>query len=255
MNEILEKFNNDNKLEKYEELILEKDELLATGDSYEIKFQKEFGKEVLELFKEEVECIKLKKIISFIQLKINKGEEIDPEELDSHIFIEMQYYENQINAKLKYLASCEKSKTISTYEVNEIKKIYREVAKLIHPDINNITEENDEINDLWIRIYNCYRKNDLKGIKEAHLLLKKKLDKLGVKNNINIDIKDIDDKIEELQNEILSIQKSVPYIYGEWIYDDEKVQKRHNENKIELEKYKNYEQELKQAIVNLKKGL
>lgn len=254
MEDKIEILNNENNLEKYEQFIIERDALLKECDSLEIKFQQEFGEEILNNFKEEVECIKLKKIITFIQSKKNKGEELDPEELNASILIEMQYYNHQINEKLEHLNNCKESKTISAFEANEVKKIYKNVVKLIHPDVSSIIDENEEINDLWNKIYKCYRANDLNGIREANYKLKKLLDKLGIANNIEVDLTGLDEKIEMLQQEIVEIQNSVTYLYKDWIYDDEKIKKKHDEYKAEFEKYQQYKEELTQAIENLKKG-
>ena len=248
----LEIFNSGNDVEKYEQLIIMRDELLSDGDSYEVEFQKKFGEEILDIFKVEVECIKLKKIITLIQMKINKGEKIDPEELNASIFVEMQFYNRQIKEKLEHLNGCKECGNISGYEANEIKKIYRNVVKIIHPDISDITEKDPEIKNLWIKIYKCYRTNDLKGIREANVLLKKKLEEAGIKNSLAIDTDDLNKKIEELESEIMDIQDSVPYTYGEWIFDDEKVKAKHDENAAELKKYQEYEEELKKVIAELK---
>lgn len=254
MNKDLNEKYDKNKIEQYEELLLERDKAISDAGSHETGYQKEFGEELLDIYELEVECIKLKKIITFIQKKINLGLELDPEELNKEIFKEMEYYKKVIEERLAHLNNCKESKGISGAEFAEIKRIYRNVVKLIHPDVSDVIEKYDEIAEIWEGIYDAYIKNNLKSLREKYLLLRKKLDELNIENNIDIVIENIDEKIDEVRNEIVEIKNSVPYIYIEILNDKEKIKEKHEENEKEKKKYEDYIDELKKAVEDLKKG-
>ena len=166
----------------------------------------------------------------------------------------MEYYKKVIEERLGFLNNCKESKEISEVEVAEIKRIYRNVVKLIHPDVSDVIEKYDEIAEIWEGIYDAYIKNNLKLLREKYLLLRKKLDELNIENNIDIVIENIDEKIDEVRNEIVEIKNSVPYIYIEILNDKEKIKEKHEENEKEKKKYEDYIEELNKAIEDLKKG-
>ena len=241
-------------MQKYEDLVLLKDALLSEGDQYEISYNKEFGKELLDIFKLEVECVKHKKIITYIQAKLNRNEILDPEEMNTKILVEMQSYNHTIDQMINKIDLAKESKTISTFEANEVKRIYRNIAKKIHPDVSKIIEDHEDIRELWDKIYNCYRANDLKGIREANVILNKKMKDLDLIEYINvfIDENDLDKKIEQIEQEIFDIRNSIPYTYREILADKEDINKLHEKNKKQYEEYSKYLEELKTQIKILK---
>lgn len=238
----------------YEDLILERDELECECDALEVLYQKEFGQEIINIFKEEVECIKLKKIITMLQIKINKEEKVNLLEIDNKIISEMNYYQQLINQKIEHFEGCNASKRISDSEAREVKKLYREIAKVIHPDSGIQIIDNDlEIKNIWDKVYISYRKNDLKGIREASVLLNKLLKNIDKTQLIICYDRDITELIEELNDEISDIKNNIPYTYSEWIYDEEEVVKKHEENLKMFDSYKDYKIRLNDMIDLLKK--
>lgn len=238
----------------YEDLILERDELECECDALEVLYQKEFGQEVINLFKEEVECIKLKKIITILQTKINKGEKVTSLEIDNKIAAEMNYYQQLINQKIEHLEGCNAAKKISDSEAREVKKLYREIAKVIHPDSGVQIIDNDlEIKNIWDKAYISYRKNDLKGIREASVLLNKLLKNIDKTLLIKCYDRDITELIEELNDEISDIKNNIPYTYSEWIHNEKEIAKKHEENLKTFDSYKDYKIRLNDMIDLLKK--
>ena len=240
------------KMEKYEDLILERDELLCVCDNLEIEYQKLFGNEVIDIFKEEMECVKLKKMIAYVQKKKNNGEEIKPVELNLELEKEMLIYNTKLEKMMFNLESSKEAKYVSPYETQEVKKIYRKIAKVIHPDCCDMESFGEDINKLWNQVYNAYRNNNLKTIREASILINKKLKSIDQIMLIKVFVSDIDDLIEGITNEIMDIRVNVPYTYKDWIYDDAKVKEKHPENKKQLEEYKEYKKELESIIEDMK---
>ena len=97
-----------------------------------------------------------------------------------------------------------KGKPVTEAEMMQIKRIYRHLVKLIHPDINPVTQENKELSDLWHRMIIAYNCNDLKEMQEVEVLVKAVLKNLDP-GTPDISIPDIDEKILEIENEIEKI--------------------------------------------------
>ena len=134
-----------------------------------------------------------------------------------------------------------------------IKSIYRKLAKLIHPDINPIVVDNENLMDLWNRIVIAYQCNELKEIQELEVLVHKALEQLGV-DEIEIDIPDINIKIDELNKEIHDIQTTDPFLYKYLLEDENAVEEKKQSLAQELEEYQNYAKELDDVIETLVSG-
>ena len=69
----------------YEELLMERDELLKEVFQYERAYIREFGELILQVFEMKLECIRKKKTIEYCQSFINKGKSIDSDALKEYL--------------------------------------------------------------------------------------------------------------------------------------------------------------------------
>lgn len=246
------KIENENN-RRYEELIVKKDELLSEANSIYINYKILFGDEEIKIYTEEVECIKCKKIVSYLQNLINHEKIFDIEILNAEISKQMLAYRDELANRIEELKSCKESQTVSLYDTMEVKKIYRKLVKILHPDINPMVAENDDLIKLWMDISNAYKMSNLKRMQELEVLANKIIKDNGFTMDLYYNIDNIEEKINELEEEIAIILKSEPYIYKEILHDDDKISELHRHNTQELEKYINYKNELKIQIEELKK--
>ena len=80
-----------------------------------------------------------------------------------------------------YLEDCEK---LTTEETVELKKTYRAIVKLIHPDVNdNLSEEQKA---LWNRVTDAYETGNIEMLKVLYELA---LDNEAIENTENMDDK------------------------------------------------------------------
>jgi hypothetical protein len=186
------------------------------------------------VFKHKIEAIKLKKQISFCLRYVNRGQEIEKESLNRYIEGEMAKYYGQLDSMMEQNESVKKDTALSEYDFLSIKKIYRRMVKLIHPDINNLTEKNEELSDLWDRLLSAYTCNNLKGMEEVEVLIYSALERIG-DDNIKPVIEDIDEKIADVEREIYEITNTDPYMYKKLLGDEEAVEFKKEELQRELE--------------------
>lgn len=232
---------------QYEELLLRRDELEKEAEHILLEYTRIFGNITIEAFKLKIDCIALKKSISYCIMAKNKGEAVDPEKLQEFIARRMAAYQAELDEMIRQNEFSKKGKKISAFQAKEIKRIYRKIAKALHPDISNVTEKHPPLADLFQRVLIAYQCNDYKEIKELEVLVGRALENIG-EENFEVVIPDIEAKIDELEEKIQSITTTEPYIYHELLNDPERVQQKMKEFEEERDSYANYKTKLEEKL-------
>ena len=128
----------------------------------------------------------------------------------------MEEYYKQLSQMIEDNENCRKAKTVPENDIRKIKKIYRNLAKQLHPDISPLT---------------ALEKN---GIDHAVLAIPK-----------------ISDKIEKIKAEIERIISIDPYQYKFLLGDDELVEDKKEEIRENIEELENYINQLEAALEEL----
>ena len=236
--------------ERYEGLLLQRDQLEKEAESYRMEYTREFGDLITESFTLKVECIRIKKEISYFQMKKNRGEEPDPDEMKAYLDTHMAAYYAELNELIARRNFSKSGKPISQNQLNEVKNIYRRLAKLLHPDISPLTENNPELMDMFQEVITAYHCNDLKRLQELDVLISKALEELGV-DHAEIIIPNIDERISELEEEISGILSTEPYTYRELLSDAVQVEEKKKALEKEIEDYRKYMAELRAYLDEL----
>ena len=88
------------------------------------------------------------------------------------------------------MADIENGKSTSEYSKEEqIKRIYHRLVKNIHPDIRQEVTKSQELMDLWHRVSECYKNNDLEGLQELEEI---------VNDTLKLDITYIDEEADSM---------------------------------------------------------
>lgn len=227
---------------RYEELLMRRDNLKKEAFQWDREYIRVFGDKILKVFEIKLECIRKKKTISFCQAIANHGGTVDQEELQKYLQEEMAEYQARLDAMVEDNKAAKDTHEISQIDILEIKKIYRKLAKQLHPDINPKTSEIEELQDLWERISIAYKCNKLKDMKELEILAAAVLKSLG-EGKIEIEIPNIDEKIAEVEAEIENIRNTDPYMYKFILEDEDAVEEK---NKALDEEYASYDEYGKQ---------
>ena len=206
---------------EYEELLLKRDQLFRESGSYMTAYTREFGDLITAGFELKVECIKKKKIISYCRRRMNRGLAIDPARMQEEIDHGMTLYYAQLKELLDDTGKAKKAGTISEYRLSRAKKIYRRLTKLLHPDINKKTEENERLKELWTRIAAAYQKSDVDELEDLEVLVRRAMEEMG-DDSFELNLDDIEARIERVERQINEIITTEPYIYGELLNDGEK---------------------------------
>jgi hypothetical protein len=224
----------------YEDLLFKKEQFMKDAESYRISYIQEFGELTAEVFKAKIECIRLKKTITFCQKSLNVGKKIDVNAMDKAIEGEMLVYKAELQSMLEENKIASKAISSDRFDVTFAKKIFRRLTKKLHPDINKMTEKDPRLEDLWNKIMRAYRANDVERLEELEVLVNAIFKELG-EDAMDIDYKDLEDRIKALEIKIKIILSEKPYTYGELLNDEEKVKAKKKEMEKELKEYQDWE--------------
>ena len=236
--------------EQYENLILRRDRLEKEAEQYRMAYFREFGELITDAFQTRIDCIALKKSIGFCQAKLNAGEEIDPISMQEYIDKSMLAYRGQMEDLLSLTEAGKSLTPISVLEAEDIRRIYRRIAKKLHPDICPLTEEEPELMELFQKALSAYRRNDLKALREAETLINRFLKEHGEEPE-PVEIEDLPEKIEDLEAEITQIIGTEPYTYKTLLEDPEAIEKKRAELEAEKDEYQAYKKVLQAHLESL----
>jgi uncharacterized metal-binding protein/gas vesicle protein len=219
------------------------------------------GRLEYELFKLECNIARARRKIDMIQACINLQVPIDEEHIEKQLDKEYEDYIEKLKQMASdidvanYLEDCEK---LTTEETVELKKTYRAIVKLIHPDVNdNLSEEQKA---LWNRVTDAYETGNIEMLKVLYELA---LDNEAIENTENMDDKNEIDilktKVEFLQNKIKDllidiekIKKAFPFNIVDFLEDEEQIRNKQEELHKSIKEAERLLEELNAYLLMLK---
>lgn len=245
----MDKFSmNDNDMDKYVRLIIKRDQLLKEAAFYEDEYLREFGEEMLNLYEEKVKCIEVRKKIHHCQARVNHHDAIERETMEKMVFLEMQgYYENLKNLQ-NDVKQAKDTKRVTAYTAMEAKRHYRNIAKMVHPDIQPLAKENAFMQEVWERAVKAYHACAADELAEIEVVTARHLKHLGIEVDEIPTIDHVEEKIERIRNQIDRIINTDPYQYRELLLHPELVEERHDELLEEMMHYQDHRMELEKML-------
>jgi len=234
---------------RYEELLLKKDALIKESEGYKLSYDALFESVNNEVKAARIECVKKRKVISYCKSMLSLGSSIKKSKLDDFAVKAMQEYQDTLD----FLAKSEQEQLDnlkpekSPEDLKKVKTTYHQLAKLIHPDMNDDFKDDEIMRDLWNRTCIAYNCSDLKELEELEVLINRYLESIN-KKHFDIEIPDINEKIFILNREISKILHTNPYQYKYFLQDEESIEKKREELNKELNDYLTYEKELDKEI-------
>ena len=234
-------------IEEYTELLVRRDQLQKEAASYMTCYTAEFGELITKNFELKIACIKKKKTINYCRRRMNRGLAIDAARMNEEIEQEMQLYYVQLQEMINDTETARRAKDVGEFRFNRAKKIYRRLAKLLHPDINKETMENETLKDLWTRIVIAYRSSNIDELDDLEVLVHKAMESIGEEAFVQ-EIDDIEEKIERVERQINDILTTEPYTYREILCDAGKKEAYKDQLQKEYEDYEQYLESLKETF-------
>lgn len=202
---------------RYVRLLLEKEKIVKTNFQVQQRFIELFGDLRLEMLKVEIEIAKIKKEMEYLVRKKNRNESYDLEEMDDFVNQALEGMKAQYERMKEEQAQLKNKKMLSQEEVKEVKRLYRRLVKLVHPDLN--PHQTKEQKELWHQLQEAYRNNDLAWLRELNVLIVFK-----TKGHEEVEIEDLEDKIEAVREEIALLKEEDLYQMRELVIDEEWIE-------------------------------
>ena len=230
-----------------------------TCPNLQVDYMLKIGKLEYAVFEYQCKLLRAKRKFEIIQSFLNREQQFSVEEIEKQLDKEYQEYAKKLNEKYQEIENARLKKSVagkilSKDETAELKKLYTQIVKKLHPDINPNTthEQHLQFNDA----VNAYKNGSLSELRIIHLLVEKMsfvaeestMDKLLTRKSLLLNEK------EYLQNEIQKIKNTFPYNIKKLLLDEDLLQSKINELSTLLndytEQYKAIENHLKDISKN-----
>ena len=220
----------------------------------ETEYMSKIGILEYKLYEFQCKILRIKRKIELYQLKINRQECPNEEEIEKELEDEYKEYTEKLEKMSSELQSALTRKNwgiLSEENSKELKKVYRKLVKKLHPDLNK--EKSEKNKNLLLQVTKAYENGDLVTLKNLELLTDEIIEKEDVEIGEMEELKKSKIKykiiVKELLEEIKKIKDSFPYNKKEFLKSDILVQKRKEELNDEMERnrevYKNLDEILR----------
>ncbi len=232
---------------RYEELLLRRSALRKECLHLEKEYTRIFGEEILALCRLQVECARKKKTLEFCQRAVNRGEEPDEAELHAFIRHETRALQEHFRRMSEEYESSKQAADVREKDLLRIRKIYRRIAKLVHPDLHPEVAQSEEMQDLWNKVSVAYACNDLKELEELEVLVSAALADRGG-DGWTVEVPDLEARITALEAEITRIMDTDPYQYRFLLPDPEAVKEKKDSLQEQIGEYRDYSAKLDEML-------
>ena len=223
-------------------LMLERDELrFVICKNIETEYMLKLGSLEYKAYEAQCAALRLKRRIELIQARKNRQEAINLTVIDKTLDEEFLEYEKKLNEQVdKMNDALEHSKGdyLSEEDNKELKKLYRKIVRVLHPDINpEVTMAQVKMLDNAI---NAYKNRDLKSLRIIdemvgdHKLPEKHQDAL---TQLKEEKKRLNRMVTSIQESINKIKSEYPYCVKDILEDEKKVEQKKAELEELLKQY------------------
>lgn len=233
--------------ERYEEALLRRDNLNKEAEHCHLRYIMEFGDLITRSFEQKMECIRKKKQITYCQKQVNMGRKISAAGMDLYIEQVMAEYQEQLQNIVEDVKTAKAGKRVSTAEVLKVKKKYYRLVKALHPDTHPELAGDEKLKEYWDRIVTAYTYNRLEELEELEVLVNSHLEKNGLQDT-RAEIKDAEEKIAAIEQEIQIIITTNPYLYKTILDDKNEMRRRRQQYLDEIASYEMYSAQLDEVL-------
>jgi len=233
------------------------DELMhVVKPAIEADYQLKIGRKHYELFLVRIESLRLKRKMEIIQAALNRQESCSLKKIDEELdqeFAEWQRKAQEIYNKIKLAELYSEAPTLSLKETAELKRLYRELAKKFHPDLN--PSDWEEKKNFWLRIRDAYQSGDLKEMKTLALLandFQEEIPEPSTMDKLKKDCTALKRRIQELIDHIAHIKSKFPFDSEDKLQDEAWVKKQNEEIEEQIAEWQKnkvlYEEKVEELI-------
>jgi exonuclease VII small subunit len=238
-------------------LVLERDELrYVECKNIEMAYMLNFGGLEYHAYEHQCEYLRLKRKTDLIQAVLNRQEEINLPGIERQLDQEFSDYKEKLDEKIREVNDAlERSRieVLSKDESREIKKLYRQIVKALHPDLN--TDLSRVHIDLFTNAVEAYEKGDLQALRLiAELVGDRELTE-SKEDSLIVLVREkerFEKMLKSMKDSITKIKSSYPYTMKDLVTDEAKIEKRRAELENIISQYeegiKLYSERIKEML-------
>jgi hypothetical protein len=239
-------------------LFEERDELLYhICKDIKVEYMLKIGSLEYKAFQYQCKILRLRKKIMLIQIKLNREEEIDYDEIEEQLDKEFSEYIKKLNKMTKDIEiaiEINSAGRLTEELTREIKEIYRRIVKKLHPDLNkNLT---DQEKDLFLKATKAYEDADIDTLRTIEILLSEIINKPDIEIDEFEELISSKKKYEDIRSSILykisEIKNSFPYNQKELLEDEILLKKRKDDLNEDIKIYEEIYDELTKILEEMK---
>lgn len=223
-------------------LLLERDELqFVICKNIETEYMLKLGSIEYKAYEAQCAALRLKRKIDLIQAKKNRQEKIIISAIEETLDEEFAEYQKQFDEQIdKVNAAIKRSKAevLSDEENKELKKLYRKIAKALHPDINpDVSEAQVQLFDNAVSAYKSGDLGTLRIISEMvgnNPLPEQHKDAM---TQLVEERERLEGLLESIRESIENIKSEYPYTMKDILEDTKKTEQKKQELESVIEQY------------------
>ena len=223
-------------------LLLERDELqFVICKNIETEYMLKLGSIEYKAYEAQCAALRLKRKIDLIQAKKNRQEKIIISAIEETLDEEFAEYQKQLDEQIdKVNAAIKRSKAevLSDEENKELKKLYRKIAKALHPDINpDVSEAQVQLFDNAVSAYKSGDLGTLRIISEMvgnNPLPEQHKDAM---TELVEERERLEGLLESIRESIENIKSEYPYTMKDILEDTKKTEQKKQELESVIEQY------------------
>ena len=218
----------------------------TTGPNIKARYMMFVGRLEYKVYELKVELRRWKRKLALRQAALNRGEVPDLAQIEATLNREFAEFMKEVKLRaeeLKESAKLFSAKALSDEEDTAVRVAYLNAVKKLHPDLN--PDLPNAARDLWNEIQSAYAARDWEAVR----LLASLADSVAAGDENFSSTPDaiaalqeacekLEAKGRELAAETTRIKNGVPFIYEEFLDDEEAVVERQNELKIDIAELK-----------------
>lgn len=223
-------------------LLLERDELqFVICKNIETAYMLSLGSIEYKAYEAQCAALRLKRKIELIQAKKNRQEKVIISAIEETLDNEFAEYQKQLDERIDQMNNAlerSRSEILTDEEHKELKKLYRQIVKSLHPDIN------PDVSSAQITLFenavNAYKNGDLPTLRiigsmvGGDSLPEQHTDAMA---QLAEEKKRLQSSIESVRDSIAKIKSEYPYTLKDIIDDEEKTEQKRLELEKILEQY------------------
>ncbi|MGN0328529.1 MAG: hypothetical protein ACI4D4_06075 [Lachnospira sp.] len=224
-------------------LMLERDELrFVICKNIEMEYMLKLGSLEYKAYESQCNAMRLKRKIELIQAKKNRQEKVNLSKIDETLDAEFFEYQQKLNQQIDKMNDAIKysrAERLSDEDNKELKKLYRKIVKVLHPDINpKVSPAQVQMLDNAV---NAYKNGDLATLRiidemvGEHRLPEKHHDAY---TRLKEEKERLDRILGDIRESINKIKSEYPYCVKDILEDEKKVEQKKMELEEILKQYK-----------------